>query len=143
MQFLPFKAEFFAIFIPQGWNLCNFYLEIFFGWKGQKITLVLVNSLKFWFLFQWLGFFLSGILGVCCFDTNHPFSFGWFVEICPEMHALAKMTEMALNRQNRQTINKNSNEMAKGPFGKWRLWRKWRIWRKWQKWRLIAKIAKL
>ena len=36
------------------------------------------------------------------------------VEICPEMHALAKMAEMAINRQNRQTINKNSNEMAKG-----------------------------
>ena len=41
-------------------------------------------------------------------------------EICPEMHALAKMAEMAINRQNRQTINKNSNEMAKGPFAKWR-----------------------
>ena len=36
------------------------------------------------------------------------------LEICPEMHALAKMAEMAINRQNRQTINKNSNEMAKG-----------------------------
>ena len=59
------------------------------------------------------------------------------------MHALAKMAEMAINRENRQTINKNSNEMAKGPFAKWRFWRKWRIWRKWQKWRLIAKIAKL
>ena len=35
-------------------------------------------------------------------------------EICPEMHALAKMAEMAINHQNRQTINKNSNEMAKG-----------------------------
>ena len=58
-------------------------------------------------------------------------------EICPEMHALAKMAEMAINRQNRQTINKNSNEMAKGPFAKWRFQRKW------QKWRLIAKIAKL
>ena len=44
------------------------------------------------------------------------------------MHALAKMAEMALNWQNcqtvnknsndRQTVNKNSNEMAKGPFGK-------------------------
>ena len=64
-------------------------------------------------------------------------------EICPEMHTLAKMAEMAINRQNRQTINKNSNEMAKGPFAKWRFWRKWRIRRKWQKWRLIAKIAKL
>ena len=32
------------------------------------------------------------------------------------MHALAKMAEMAINRQNRQTINKNSNEMAKGPL---------------------------
>ena len=58
-------------------------------------------------------------------------------EICPEMHAFAKMAEMAINRQNRQTINKNSNEMAKGPFAKWRFWRKW------QKWQLIAKIAKL
>ena len=58
-------------------------------------------------------------------------------EICPEMHALAKMAEMAISRQNRQTINKNSNEMAKGPFAKWRFWRKW------QKWQLIAKIAKL
>ena len=65
------------------------------------------------------------------------------LEICPEMHALAKMSEMAINCQNRQTINKNSNEMAKGPFGKWRFRRKWRIWRKWQKWQLIAKIAKL
>ena len=53
------------------------------------------------------------------------------------MAILAKMAEMALNRQ---TINKNSNEMAKGPFGKWRFPRKWRIWRKWQKWRLIAKL---
>ena len=32
------------------------------------------------------------------------------------MHALAKMAEMALNRQNRQTINKNSNEKARGPL---------------------------
>ena len=63
--------------------------------------------------------------------------------ISPEMHALAKMAEMAINRQNCQTINKNSNEMVKGPFAKWRFWRKWRIRRKWQKWQLIAKIAKL
>ena len=33
------------------------------------------------------------------------------------MAYLAKMAEMAINRQ---TVNKNSNEMAKGPFGKWR-----------------------
>ena len=59
------------------------------------------------------------------------------------MHALAKMAEMAINRQTRQIINKNLHEMAKGPFAKWRFWRKWRIWQKWQKWRLIAKIAKL
>ena len=39
--------------------------------------------------------------------------------ICPEMHALAKMAEMAINPQNRQTVDKNTNEMAKGPFGKW------------------------
>ena len=34
------------------------------------------------------------------------------------MHALAKMAEMAINRQNGQTVNKNSKEMAKGPFEK-------------------------
>ena len=28
-----------------------------------------------------IGVFLSGILRVCCFFTNHPFSFGWFVDI--------------------------------------------------------------
>ena len=38
------------------------------------------------------------------------------LEKCEFRHALV---EMALNRQNRQTVNKNSNEMAKGPFGKW------------------------
>ena len=59
------------------------------------------------------------------------------------MHALAKMAEMAINRQNRQTVNKNTNEMAKTPFGMWRFWRKWRIWQKWRKWQLIAKIARL
>ena len=39
--------------------------------------------------------------------------------ILAKMVYLAKMAELALNRQNRQTANKNSNEMAKGPFGKW------------------------
>ena len=29
---------------------------------------------------------------------------------------LAEMTELASNRQNRQTVNKNPNELAKGPF---------------------------
>ena len=48
-----------------------------------------------------------------------------------------------INRQNCQTINKNSNDMAKGPFAKWRFRQKWRIWRKWRKWRLIAEITKL
>ena len=43
------------------------------------------------------------------------------------MHALAKMAEMAINRRNRQTVNKNSNELAKGPFGNRRFWRKWRL----------------
>ena len=28
-----------------------------------------------------IGVFLSGVLRVCCFDTNHLFSFGWFVDI--------------------------------------------------------------
>ena len=39
-----------------------------------------------------------------------------------------KNNTLCKNRQNRQTVNKNSNEMGKGPFGKWRYWRKWRIW---------------
>ena len=38
--------------------------------------------------------------------------------ILEKMVYLAKMTELAINRQNRQTVNKNANEMAKGPFGK-------------------------
>ena len=56
------------------------------------------------------------------------------------MHTLAKMAEMAINCQNHQTVYKNSNEMVKGPFGKWQFCQKWHIWRKW---RLNAKIAKL
>ena len=32
------------------------------------------------------------------------------------MAILAKMEEMAINRQNRQIVNKNSNDMSKGPF---------------------------
>ena len=54
--------------------------------------------------------------------------------ILAKMAYLAKMAEMALNRQNRQTVNKNSNEMGKGSFGEWRFRRKWR---------LIAEITKL
>ena len=38
--------------------------------------------------------------------------------ILVKMAYLAKMAELAINRQNRQTVNKNTNEMAKGPFGK-------------------------
>ena len=81
-------------------------------------------------------------------------------EICPEIHAMAKMAKiqmrlqrgpfeseilatmayLAINRQNRQIVNKTSNEMAKRPFWEWHFWRKWRGWRKWQNWRLIAKL---
>ena len=32
------------------------------------------------------------------------------------MAILAKMERMAINRQNCQIVNKNSNKMAKGPF---------------------------
>ena len=38
------------------------------------------------------------------------------IEICPEMYALAKMAEMAINRQIRQTINKNSKRWQRGPL---------------------------
>ena len=30
-----------------------------------------------------------------------------------------KNGKMAINCQNRQILNKNSNDMTKGPFGKW------------------------
>ena len=38
----------------------------------------------------------------------------------------SNLAEMA----NRQIVNKNSNDMATGPFGKWRFWRKLRVKRK-------------
>ena len=38
----------------------------------------------------------------------------------------SNLAEMA----NRQIVNKNSNDTATGPFGKWRFWRKLRIKRK-------------
>ena len=92
LQFLSFKGEFFAIFILQGWILCTFYpygwilcnfylLEIFFVWKGQKFTFLIVNFFDTMTFILVIGVFLSGILRVYCFDTNHPFSFGWFVDI--------------------------------------------------------------
>ena len=40
------------------------------------------------------------------------------------------MTEMGINRRNRQIINKNANEMAKGPFEKVAILAKMRIWGK-------------
>ena len=80
LQFLPFKDEFFAIFTLQGWNLFNFYLlEIFFGRKGQNYSYNGELFLFFFYFSDWV--FLSGILRVCCLVTNHPFSFGWFVDI--------------------------------------------------------------
>ena len=85
-------------------------------------------SVKFWDV---LGSDLGRVLNFC---FGNKLSKSQRREICPEMHALAKMAEMAINRQNRQTINKNSNEMTKRPFAKWRFWRKW------QKWQLIAKL---
>ena len=42
----------------------------------------------------------------------------WKVAILAKMAYLAKMAEMSINRRNRQIINKNANEMPKGPFGK-------------------------
>ena len=69
---------------------------------------------KFWDV---LGSDLGRVLNFC---FGNKLSKSQRREICPEMHALAKMAEMAINRHNRQTVNRNSNEMAKGPFGKWR-----------------------
>ena len=40
---------------------------------------------------------------------------------------MAYLAKMAINCQNRQTVNKNSNKMAKEPFGKWPFPRKWVI----------------
>ena len=52
--------------------------------------------------------------------------------ILAKMAYLAKIAELAINRQNRDqsTVNKNTNEMAKEPFGEWQFWRKWRSWQK-------------
>ena len=36
--------------------------------------------------------------------------------ILATMTYMAKMAELAINRQSRQTVNKNSNELAMGPF---------------------------
>ena len=50
-------------------------------------------------------------------------------EICPEMHALAKiayLAKMAEMVNTRQIVNKILNKMAKGPFGKWRFGEKGR-----------------
>ena len=70
LQFSPFKDEILSIFT---------FLRYFLGEK-DKITLIMVNCFKFFFyLSDWV--FLSGILRVCCLVTNHPFSFGWFVDI--------------------------------------------------------------
>ena len=55
------------------------------------------------------------------------------------MYALGKMAEMAINRQ---IINKNSSEIAKGPFGQWRFWQKMAYLAKMAE-LAIAKIAKL
>ena len=57
------------------------------------------------------------ILGVILWDHLSSLSWPSGKEICPEMNALAKTAEMGIDRQ---TVNKNSNEMAKGPFLQWR-----------------------
>ena len=60
----------------------------------------LKNLAKLWLVLYKIPLVHSSFL--CSYvDTE-----GW---VCPEMHALAKMAEMAINRQNRQTIHKNSN----------------------------------
>ena len=62
--------------------------------------------------------------------------------ILAKMAYLAKMAELAINRQNRQTVNKNTNGMAKGPFGKVAILVKMAYLAKWQNWHLTAKIAR-
>ena len=71
MQFLPFKGEICAIFI---------FLRYFLGERTKNYS---CNGEFFEILVFILviGVFLSGILRVCCFDTNHPGFFGWFVDI--------------------------------------------------------------
>ena len=101
-HFWLFKGEFFVFFTLQGWILCNFYS---WGWilcNFYPSKVKSVQFLSFWDIF-WvkrtknyscngeffeilvfilvIGVFLSGILRVCCFDTNHPGFFGWFVDI--------------------------------------------------------------
>ena len=71
LQLSPFKGEIFAIFT---------FLRCFWVKRTKNYS---CNG-EFFDIFIFIsviGVFLSGILGVCCFDTNHPFSFGWFVDI--------------------------------------------------------------
>ena len=51
-HFLPFKRVFFTIFT-------------FLGWKWTKKIFVMVNALKFWYLFKWFElFYLEFFVGV-------------------------------------------------------------------------------
>ena len=45
----------------------------------------------------------------------------WKVAIFAKMVYLVKMAEKVIKCQNRHTLNKYSNEMAKGPFRKWQI----------------------
>ena len=66
LQFLPFKAEFFSIFT----------FLTFFGVKRAKNYSFNGEFFDFFIFILVIGVFLSGIVRVCCFDTNYPFSFG-------------------------------------------------------------------
>ena len=66
------SSVYFLQFLPFGY---------FLGGKWTKIFLVLVNALKFWYLFKWFGLFYLEFCAGVFFLHNWPFSFVWFVDI--------------------------------------------------------------
>ena len=69
-HFLPFKRVFFTIL---------FFID-FFGMKLEKNFSVMVNALKFLYLFKWFGLFYLEFWVSVFFDTIDAFSFVWFFD---------------------------------------------------------------
>ena len=71
LQFLPFKVK--SVQFLSFWDIFWVKRTKNYSCNGEFFE-ILVFILA-------IGVFLSGILRVCCFDTNHPGFFGWFVDI--------------------------------------------------------------
>ena len=69
-----------TFFTLQACIFYNFIFYWFFGMKLEKNFSVMVNALKFLYLFKWFGlFYLEFWVGVF-FDTIDAFSFVWFFD---------------------------------------------------------------